>query len=385
MQYFLEKFYQNLNQISVYFIQSKSFLKDFRYILASNFFLYKRLNFFSRRFGRVPRLEFIWTVIPSLILFFLALPTMVFLYEMDVQEVSTQVLQITGHQWYWTYITDSICVTLEEFDNLINDNHIARIEEEARTNKYPIIEDGDFSCEDEASARELASSFNFCPWNDAYSVVCTKEAREIMYSIFHEIGCEIENSTWSGYLTAGLKKTVCVLFGVEYLSLFEAFARDSFHRLLRLEWLFHLSPKDLLSIGDNPFNSYILMSRMFRDIDLTKLTEHTTHITFHLDSPLEMEQYQRPTSSLEKGELRLLETTTPFHLPINTNIKLIITSVDVLHSWTVPGFGIKLDAIPGRLNITYLHCKLPGVFYGQCSELCGINHGFMPIQLSFVS
>jgi heme/copper-type cytochrome/quinol oxidase subunit 2 len=79
----------------------------------------------------------------------------------------------------------------------------------------------------------------------------------------------------------------------------------------------------------------------------------------------------------------LLEVSSDFVLPVDKMIKLVITSIDVLHCWTIPGFGIKMDAVPGRLNIVFLKSRLPGVFYGQCSELCGINHGFMPIKLIF--
>jgi len=66
-------------------------------------------------------------------------------------------------------------------------------------------------------------------------------------------------------------------------------------------------------------------------------------------------------------------------LPINTHIRLLITAADVLHCWAVPSFGIKVDACPGRLSQASLFIKREGYFYGQCSEICGVNHGFMPI------
>lgn len=79
------------------------------------------------------------------------------------------------------------------------------------------------------------------------------------------------------------------------------------------------------------------------------------------------------------GQLRLLETDNRLCLPVKTHIRLLITSADVLHSWTIPSFGIKIDACPGRLNQATLFIKRPGLYFGQCSEICGINHGFMPI------
>lgn len=81
------------------------------------------------------------------------------------------------------------------------------------------------------------------------------------------------------------------------------------------------------------------------------------------------------------GFFRVLETNKRVVLPTNTHLRLLITAVDVLHSWTIPSFGVKVDACPGRLNQANLFIKRFGVFFGQCSEICGINHGFMPIVL----
>ena len=81
------------------------------------------------------------------------------------------------------------------------------------------------------------------------------------------------------------------------------------------------------------------------------------------------------------GFFRTLETNKRVVLPTSTHLRLLITAVDVLHSWTIPSFGIKVDACPGRLNQANLFIKRFGIFFGQCSELCGVNHGFMPIVL----
>jgi cytochrome c oxidase subunit 2 len=84
------------------------------------------------------------------------------------------------------------------------------------------------------------------------------------------------------------------------------------------------------------------------------------------------------------GGLRLLEVDYRTKLPINKNIKILVTSADVLHSWAVPSLGIKIDACPGRLNQVFLYLLRTGVFYGQCSEICGVNHGFIPIVVEGV-
>jgi cytochrome c oxidase subunit 2 len=82
---------------------------------------------------------------------------------------------------------------------------------------------------------------------------------------------------------------------------------------------------------------------------------------------------------------RLLDTDNSLVVPVDTTIRLQITAGDVLHSWALPAFGVKKDAVPGRLNETWFKAEKLGTFYGQCSELCGARHGFMPIRVDVVS
>jgi cytochrome c oxidase subunit 2 len=104
-----------------------------------------------------------------------------------------------------------------------------------------------------------------------------------------------------------------------------------------------------------------------------------------LSSPLAFDSYMVPEDDLELGQLRLLEVDNRVVIPSNTHCSFIITSADVLHSWAVPSLGVKCDAVPGRLNQTSVFVEREGVFYGQCSEICGTNHGFMPIVVEAVS
>lgn len=97
------------------------------------------------------------------------------------------------------------------------------------------------------------------------------------------------------------------------------------------------------------------------------------------------DSYMIPEDDLSVGQLRLLDVDNRVVVPANLHVRLIITSADVLHSWAVPSLGIKCDAVPGRLNQVSMFIKRQGVFYGQCSELCGANHGFMPIVVEAVS
>nr|YP_009176576.1 cytochrome c oxidase subunit II [Propithecus verreauxi]YP_010443150.1 cytochrome c oxidase subunit II [Propithecus deckenii]UTE83075.1 cytochrome c oxidase subunit II [Propithecus deckenii coronatus]ALJ02135.1 cytochrome c oxidase subunit II [Propithecus verreauxi]UTE82464.1 cytochrome c oxidase subunit II [Propithecus verreauxi]UTE82477.1 cytochrome c oxidase subunit II [Propithecus verreauxi]UTE82490.1 cytochrome c oxidase subunit II [Propithecus verreauxi] len=99
---------------------------------------------------------------------------------------------------------------------------------------------------------------------------------------------------------------------------------------------------------------------------------------------LSFDSYMIPSSDLKPGELRLLEVDNRVVLPTELSIRMLISSEDVLHSWAVPSLGVKTDAIPGRLNQATLMTSRPGIYYGQCSEICGANHSFMPIVLEMV-
>ncbi|CEI80207.1 cytochrome c oxidase subunit partial [Plasmopara halstedii] len=112
--------------------------------------------------------------------------------------------------------------------------------------------------------------------------------------------------------------------------------------------------------------------------------EYSDNLEFS-DEPLIFDSYMVQENDLEIGQFRLLEVDNRVVVPVNSHIRVLITASDVLHSWAIPSLGIKLDACPGRLNQTSMFIKRTGVFYGQCSEICGVNHGFMPIVVEAVS
>lgn len=88
---------------------------------------------------------------------------------------------------------------------------------------------------------------------------------------------------------------------------------------------------------------------------------------------------------LKPGQRRLLEVDNRVVLPVGTNIRILMTAADVIHAWRIPAFGVMKDAVPGRLGETWVRIDREGVYYGQCSELCGINHAYMPISVEAVS
>nr|ABR68869.1 cytochrome oxidase subunit II [Anopheles annularis] len=99
---------------------------------------------------------------------------------------------------------------------------------------------------------------------------------------------------------------------------------------------------------------------------------------------LEFDSYMVPTNELETNGFRLLDVDNRVVLPMNNQIRILVTATDVLHSWTVPSLGVKVDATPGRLNQINFLINRPGLFFGQCSEICGANHSFMPIVIESI-
>lgn len=112
--------------------------------------------------------------------------------------------------------------------------------------------------------------------------------------------------------------------------------------------------------------------------------EYSDYVTDGGDA-IDFDSYMIPESDLESGQFRLLEVDNKLIIPVDCHIRLIVTGSDVLHSFAVPSLGIKLDAVPGRLNQVSILAERTGTFYGQCSELCGVLHGFMPIAVEAVS
>uniref|UniRef100_UPI0030013E1F cytochrome c oxidase subunit 2 n=1 Tax=Parotis vertumnalis TaxID=3112173 RepID=UPI0030013E1F len=100
---------------------------------------------------------------------------------------------------------------------------------------------------------------------------------------------------------------------------------------------------------------------------------------------IEFDSYMTPVNEMNDNNFRLLDVDNRIVLPMNNQIRIMVTATDVIHSWTIPSLGVKVDANPGRLNQTNFFINRPGIFYGQCSEICGANHSFMPIVIESIS
>nr|WOW99024.1 cytochrome c oxidase subunit II [Dictyopharidae sp. 2 WQW-2023a] len=128
-----------------------------------------------------------------------------------------------------------------------------------------------------------------------------------------------------------------------------------------------------------------LMEEMINPWITIKIIGHQWYWSYEYSdlNKKEFESYMKSTN--EKNNFRLIEVDNRMTIPFSTQMRLIITSSDVIHSWTIPAAGIKMDAVPGRLNQISMIIKKPGLFFGQCSEICGTNHSFMPITLESIN
>ncbi|YP_010286581.1 cytochrome c oxidase subunit II (mitochondrion) [Dermacentor variabilis] len=132
----------------------------------------------------------------------------------------------------------------------------------------------------------------------------------------------------------------------------------------------------LLYLTDEMFNSQLSI----------KVLGHQWYWSYeYSDFNKEFDSFMLSETDMKKSSFRLLETDNNLIIPMNTNIKFLISSTDVIHSWTVPSLGLKMDAVPGRLNQCFSSSNRPGIYFGQCSEICGANHSFMPISLEITS
>eukprot|EP00003_Mantamonas_plastica_P011000 TRINITY_DN2057_c0_g1_i1.p3 TRINITY_DN2057_c0_g1~~TRINITY_DN2057_c0_g1_i1.p3 ORF type:complete len:270 (-),score=-118.12 TRINITY_DN2057_c0_g1_i1:5190-5999(-) len=160
-----------------------------------------------------------------------------------------------------------------------------------------------------------------------------------------------------------------------------------------IEFIWTLIPAGVLLVIAIPSFSLLYMADEVIEPALTiKAIGHQWYWSYEYsdynsadEEGIEFDSYMVPEDELEPGNLRLLEVDNRVVVPVNTPIRVVITSEDVLHSWAVPSLGVKIDAVPGRLSQVSMFIKREGVYYGQCSEICGVNHGFMPIAVEAVS
>nr|UBD07222.1 cytochrome c oxidase subunit II [Otophryne sp. AMNH 101748] len=151
-----------------------------------------------------------------------------------------------------------------------------------------------------------------------------------------------------------------------------------------IELVWTIMPAVILIVMALPSLRILYLMDEINDPDLTiKVVGHQWYWSYEYSdfTDISFDSYMIPPNDLTPGQFRLLEVDNRVILPMGTATRTLITADDVLHSWAVPSLGVKMDAIPGRLNQTSFMISHSGLYYGQCSEICGANHSFMPIVL----
>lgn len=144
----------------------------------------------------------------------------------------------------------------------------------------------------------------------------------------------------------------------------------------------------LMAIALPSLKLLYLMDEMMDPAITVKAVGHQWYWNYEYsdyEPTIKFDSYMKDSGDLEDGELRLLEVDNRVVLPASSRVRVIVTSSDVLHSWAIPSLGVKADAIPGRLNQVTINMDREGIYYGQCSELCGVQHMGMPIAIEGVS
>lgn len=162
-------------------------------------------------------------------------------------------------------------------------------------------------------------------------------------------------------------------------------SKTSHNTMLEVVWT--AIPVVILIIIGIPSIKLLFFTDTIEKSDMTiKAIGHQWYWTYEYpDEEISYDSYMVEDKDIKEGQYRLLEVDRRIVVPVGATVKVLVTADDVLHSFAVPSFGVKMDAVPGRVNETWFRVNKEGVYYGQCSELCGAKHGFMPIAVEVVS
>jgi len=143
----------------------------------------------------------------------------------------------------------------------------------------------------------------------------------------------------------------------------------------------------LIFIGLPSIRLLYLLDEVYNPAITIKTVGHQWYWSYEYSdfNNIEFDAYIIPSAELDNSQFRLLDVDNRTAIPINSQVRALITAADVLHAWTVPSIGVKADAVPGRLNQVNFYSSRPGLFFGQCSEICGANHRFIPIVIERIS
>jgi cytochrome c oxidase subunit II len=163
-------------------------------------------------------------------------------------------------------------------------------------------------------------------------------------------------------------------------------SKTAHHTLLEVAWT--VLPVIILIVVAVPSFKLLYLAERVPQADMTiKVTGRQWYWDYEYPDQgnIAFSSYIIQEADLKPGQRRLLEVDNRVVVPVNATVRLLVTAGDVIHSWAIPAFGVKKDGMPGRINETWFKAEREGVYYGQCSEICGTNHGFMPIAVEVVS
>nr|QJT78399.1 cytochrome c oxidase subunit II [Myzocallis castanicola] len=180
-----------------------------------------------------------------------------------------------------------------------------------------------------------------------------------------------------------------IMFMISYMMIF--IIKNKFinikiseNQLIEIIWT-TMPPIILIFIALPSLHLLYLMDEIKSPIMTIKIFGHQWFWSYEYSDFFNIEFESYMINNLEKTNFRLIEVDNKTIIPYKFNIRLLISSDDVIHSWTIPSLAIKMDAIPGRMNQINMYLNRPGLYFGQCSEICGINHSFMPIQIESIN
>nr|ARH54782.1 cytochrome c oxidase subunit 2 [Trigonopterus sp. 8 AH-2016] len=182
---------------------------------------------------------------------------------------------------------------------------------------------------------------------------------------------------------------ITIMVGQMMLSML--FNKYSYRLLLEgqfIEMIWTILPAIILVLIALPsLRLLYIMDEIYNPITTIKVIGHQWYWSYEYSDykNLEFDSYMIPTNELKPFNFRLLDVDNRMVIPFNSQIRIIVTSLDVIHSWTIPALGVKIDGTPGRLNQSNFNLNRTGLFFGQCSEICGANHSFMPIVVESIS
>lgn len=181
---------------------------------------------------------------------------------------------------------------------------------------------------------------------------------------------------------------VCLVLYVLGLLIINSFTNRFLYEGQEIELVWTLLPAIvLLFIGFPSLRLLYLLDEVNIPLITLKTIGHQWYWSYEYSDflNLEFDAYIIPINDLTSGEFRCLDVDNRIRIPLNVQVRTLVTAADVLHSWALPSLGLKVDAVPGRLNQLSFLALRPGVFYGQCSEICGANHSFIPIVIEVMS